>query len=99
MVRHHHERLDGTGYPDGLEGDEIPLGARIIAVADTFDAVTSTRPYRPPMTHRRALEILEQEAGTRLDAGVVEAFCAYYADRLPLPLWHPQRKAMTQLAV
>lgn len=99
MVRHHHERLDGTGYPDGLEGDEIPLGARIIAVADTFDAITSTRPYRPAKTHQRALEILEHEAGTRLDPAGVNAFCEYYADRLPLPLWHPQRKAVTQRAM
>lgn len=99
MVRHHHERLDGTGYPDGLEGGEIPLGARIIAVADTFDAITSTRPYRAAKTPQRALEILEEEAGTRLDPGGVSAFCAYYADRLPLPLWHPQRMATSQRAV
>jgi putative nucleotidyltransferase with HDIG domain len=99
MVRHHHERLDGSGYPEGLEGDEIPLGARIIAVADTFDAITSTRPYRPAKTHQRALEILEQEAGSRLDPGGVNAFCDYYADRLPLPLWHSQRNAVSQRAM
>ena len=68
MVRHHHERLDGSGYPDGLAGDEIPLGARIIAVADTFDAITSVRPYRPPRKQQAALKILKEEAGTRLDA-------------------------------
>ncbi len=59
IVRHHHERLDGTGYPDGLAGDEIPLGARILAVADTFDAITSTRPYRQANPHKKALDILE----------------------------------------
>ncbi len=87
MVRHHHERLDGSGYPDGLRGDEIPLGARIIAVADTFDAITSARPYRDASPHRRALEILREESGTRLDPDVVKAFQAHYAGRGPLALW------------
>ena len=68
MVRHHHERLDGNGYPDALAGESIPLGARIIAVADTFDAITSVRPYRPPRNQHAALKILKAEAGTRLDA-------------------------------
>src|SRR5205085_6039106 len=62
IVRHHHERLDGTGYPNRLPGGEIPLGARIIAVADTFDAITSTRPYRPANPHKRAMDILAKEA-------------------------------------
>lgn len=97
MVRHHHERLDGSGYPDRLQGSEIPLGARIIAVADTFDAITSTRPYRPARTHRRALEILEEEAGVRLDSVGVSAFRAYYAERQPRPLWNHRRR-MVQLA-
>ncbi len=74
MVRHHHERVDGTGYPCGLARDDIPLGARIIAVADTFDAITSSRPYRPANAHNAALEILVGEAGTQLDAVVVAAF-------------------------
>ena len=60
VIRHHHERWDGQGYPDGLHEDEIPLAARIIAVADTFDAVTSTRPYRPARTHRSAIAILDE---------------------------------------
>jgi hypothetical protein len=87
IVRHHHERLDGTGYPDRLAGDQIPLGARIVAVADTFDAITSTRPYRAASPHRRALVILRGEAGTRLDGAVVRAFCGHYAGRGPLALW------------
>jgi putative nucleotidyltransferase with HDIG domain len=78
IVRHHHERFDGDGYPDGLAGKAIPLGARIVAVADTFDAVTSTRPYRPAIRRREALELLEAEAGTQLDPDVVSAFRAYY---------------------
>jgi putative nucleotidyltransferase with HDIG domain len=74
IVRHHHERLDGTGYPDGLAGGEIPLGARILAVADTFDAVTSARPYQPTLEQGEALALLDDEAGTHLDPDIVEAF-------------------------
>jgi len=92
MVLHHHERLDGTDYPDRLRGSEIPLGARIIAVADTFDATTSTRPYRPAMAHAKAIEILEQEAGSRLDPAGVSAFQACYAEGTPRPRWTPRRK-------
>jgi putative nucleotidyltransferase with HDIG domain len=74
IVRHHHERWDGEGYPDHLGGAEIPLGARIVAVADTFDAVTTTRPYRPALEHGAALDLLEREAGGHLDPRVVAAF-------------------------
>jgi putative nucleotidyltransferase with HDIG domain len=81
IVRHHHERIDGTGYPDGLAGDDIPLGARIIAVADTFDAITSSRAYRNPRSHKQALEILRREASTQLDALAVGAFVSYYSAR------------------
>ncbi|MGZ4274571.1 MAG: HD-GYP domain-containing protein, partial [Solirubrobacteraceae bacterium] len=76
IVRHHHERLDGRGYPSGLSGAAIPLGARIVAVADTFDAITSARPYRPASPHRKALDILTKEAGTQLDADAVRVFRA-----------------------
>jgi HD domain len=87
MVEHHHERLDGTGYPDGLSGEEIPLGARIIAVADTFDAITSERPYRAASAHKKAIDILRGEAGTKLDPAVVRAFRGHYAGRRPLAFW------------
>jgi putative nucleotidyltransferase with HDIG domain len=87
IVRHHHERLDGTGYPDRLQGEQIPIGARIISVADTFDAITSARPYRPARAHKKALDILKYEAGTQLDPAVVKAFCAIYSGRRPLALW------------
>ena len=87
MVRHHHERLDGTGYPSRLAGEDIPLGARIIAVADTFDAITSTRPYRSASPHKKAIDILRSEAGTRLDPDVVRAFCSHYEGRRSLALW------------
>ena len=75
-VLHHHERWDGTGYPDGMRGEEIPLGARIIFVADAFDAMTSERVYRDPLSERDALAELERCAGTQFDPAIVEAFSA-----------------------
>ncbi|HEV7771302.1 MAG TPA: HD-GYP domain-containing protein [Solirubrobacterales bacterium] len=87
LVRHHHERLDGRGYPDGLAGEQIPLGARIVAVADTFDAVTSTRPYRRAMAHKQALALLDAEAGTQLDPDVVRCFRRYYSGHWPVVFW------------
>jgi putative nucleotidyltransferase with HDIG domain len=83
IVRSHHERLDGAGYPDGLAGTDIPLGSRIIAVADTFDALTSTRSYRSAASHKRALDILRKEAGAQLDAAAVAAFLRTYSGRRP----------------
>lgn len=85
IVRHHHERLDGAGYPDGLAGQEIPIGARIIAVADTFDAMTSSRSYRGACRHKTALDVLAREAGTQLDAVAVTAFLSYYSGRVRSP--------------
>ena len=74
IVRHHHERWDGGGYPDGLVGAEIPLGARILAVVDCFDALTSDRPYRPRLTDEQAAEILRSRQATFYDPVVVEKF-------------------------
>ena len=72
LIRHHHERMDGSGYPDGLYGEEIPLKARILQVADVYDALTSDRPYREALTSEQALEILRQEAKYGwLDAALV----------------------------
>ena len=76
--------LNITRYPDGIDASEIPLGSRIIAVADTFDAITSTRPYRPSRSHKQAIDILSKESGTQLDASVVAAFLACYAARRPV---------------
>jgi diguanylate cyclase (GGDEF)-like protein len=76
LVRSSHERWDGAGYPDRLAGDSIPLGARIIAVADAFDAMTSGRPYRAATTHQEALAELQRCAGTQFDPAVVAAFVA-----------------------
>jgi HD-GYP domain-containing protein (c-di-GMP phosphodiesterase class II) len=74
MIRHHHERCDGSGYPDGLVGDEIPLGARIIAVADVYDALTSNRPYRAAVPHATVIAQLGEAAGRTLDDDAVAAF-------------------------
>ena len=74
-IRHHQERYDGSGYPDGLQGEAIPLLARIIAVADVFDALTTDRPYRPALPAERALALLQEEAGQAYDPKVVEALC------------------------
>ena len=72
-IRSHHERLDGSGYPDGLSGDAIPLFARVIAVADCYDAMTSERPYRGPLSGSQALQSIRSEAGVKLDAEAVSA--------------------------
>lgn len=77
-VRHHHEHFDGTGHPDGLKGERIPIEARIIAVADAFDAMTSSRPYREPMREEEALTELRRAAGTQFDPRVVAAFEQIY---------------------
>jgi HD-GYP domain-containing protein (c-di-GMP phosphodiesterase class II) len=74
LIRHHHERFDGSGYPDGLRAEEIPLAARIFAVADSFDAMTSDRPYRGAMRVDRALAEIDGGAGTQFDPEVVRVF-------------------------
>lgn len=76
IVRHHHERYDGEGYPDGLGGEDIPIGARILAVADSFDAMRSNRPYRRALSFERTMAELQRGAGTQFDPGVVAAFRA-----------------------
>ena len=76
VIRHHHERWDGTGYPDELAGEAIPLSARIFAVADTFDALTTNRPYRQASTTARARDIIQQAEGTQFDPAVIEAFAS-----------------------
>ncbi len=72
IARHHHERWDGTGYPDGLTGEDIPLSARIMAVADTYDALRSKRVYKDALSHRESLEVIKQESGTHFDPEIVE---------------------------
>jgi HD-GYP domain-containing protein (c-di-GMP phosphodiesterase class II) len=74
IVRHHHERWDGKGYPDGISGEAIPLGSRIICVADSYDAMTSDRPYRKALSHLDAHAELRKHAGTQFDPVIVAAF-------------------------
>ena len=76
MVGNHHERWDGDGYPRGLRGDAIPLGARIFGVVDTFDAITSDRPYREGRPYAVAREEIVKGRGSQFDPSVVEAFLA-----------------------
>jgi putative nucleotidyltransferase with HDIG domain len=87
IVRHHHERYDGTGYPDRLKGLEIPLGARIMTVADTYDAITSRRPYRGEESHHFALKEIIRCSGLQFDPEVVQHFMevAKEISRLPKP--------------
>jgi HD domain len=84
IVRSCHERWDGTGYPDGLKGEEIPLESRIVFAADAFNAMTTERPYRPAMSHEKALEQLAAGAATQFDPGVVAALTAVIAAGEPI---------------
>jgi HD-GYP domain-containing protein (c-di-GMP phosphodiesterase class II) len=83
LIRHHHEAYDGSGYPDGLKGDQIPLISRIVSVADTFDAMTTDRPYRKAKGKLEAVEELKRCAGTSFDPTVVEAFVESLGTRQP----------------
>ncbi|CAK0752253.1 putative HD domain-containing protein [Azospirillaceae bacterium] len=88
IARHHHERFDGSGYPDCLSGDAIPLEARIVAVADVFDALTSHRPYKSVWEEEKAISFLVEKAGTFFDPRVVNAFVAVLQWRAQAPLLH-----------
>ena len=81
MVRHEHERWDGAGYPNGLAGEAIPVGSRIIFACDSYNAMITARPYREPMTHAEACAELEAGAGTQFDPAVVSALVATLAER------------------
>ena len=83
IVRHHHESWDGTGYPDGLRGSQIPIGARILSVVDCFDALTSDRPYRPRLSDAEAIGILLERRGTMYDPLIVDAFINVYKEIAP----------------
>jgi two-component system, cell cycle response regulator len=89
IVRATHERFDGRGYPDRLAGNEIPLGARIIAVCAAFDAIISARPYAAPRTPQQAAEELRRCAGTQFDPAAVDAFLAVLAARTLQPAGAP----------
>lgn len=80
IVKHHHERFDGTGYPDGLKGEEIPLPARLLAVVDTFSALRSERPYRPAYSMEQALTEMKRVAGSQLDPQLIDALIQITAE-------------------
>jgi putative two-component system response regulator len=86
IVRSHHERLDGSGFPDAIRGSRIPLEARIVAVVDAFDAMTTNRAYRPQLSVGQAIEELRSCVGVHFDADVVEAFLSAHGDGSKLPL-------------
>jgi putative nucleotidyltransferase with HDIG domain len=75
FIRHHHERYDGKGYPDGLRGEDIPLEGRILAVADSFDAMTSHRPYRKAMSVQEAINEMRDKSDSQFDPQIVQVFC------------------------
>ena len=83
IIRNHHERIDGTGYPDGLVGEAIPINARIVSICDAFDAMISDRPYRQGLTHANALATLVAGAGTQWDAQLVTIFQSIVLEPLP----------------
>ncbi len=84
VALHHHERFDGTGYPRGLAGDDIPLSARIVALADVYDALTSRRPYKDPWSHERARELIRSEGGRQFCPVLTELFCDLEQDILSI---------------
>ena len=84
LVRSHHEKWDGTGYPDGLKGEEIPIGARILAAVDCLDALASDRQYRRALPLHKAMAIVASEAGTAFDPRVVEVLARRYRDLEPM---------------
>ena len=85
IILHHHERYAGHGYPYGLRANEIPLGARIVAIADAYDAMTTDRPYKRAMSHVAAIAELRRHAGTQFDPELVESFCDLYSNEAPAP--------------
>jgi HD-GYP domain-containing protein (c-di-GMP phosphodiesterase class II) len=89
IVRSHHERLDGSGLPDGLKGEDIPLAARLVSVADAFDAMTSARPYRPSLEVTSAVAELRRHSGTQFDPAMVEAFLRAFPHIESLPIGAP----------
>jgi diguanylate cyclase (GGDEF)-like protein len=85
IILHHHERYAGHGYPFGLRANEIPLGARIVAIADAYDAMTNDRPYKRAISHDQAIAELRRHSGTQFDPELVDLFCDLYASRAPEP--------------
>jgi GAF domain-containing protein len=98
IVRHHHENWDGSGYPDGLRGTDIPIGARILSIVDCFDALTSDRPYRPRLSPSDALEILLQRRGTMYDPLIVDTFVRVHEQIEPVTSMIKPSAALKEIA-
>jgi HD-GYP domain-containing protein (c-di-GMP phosphodiesterase class II) len=102
IILHHHERFGGHGYPHGLRGRDIPLGARIVSIADAYDAMIQDRPYKRAVDHADALAELHRHAETQFDPELVAIFTRLYEDQPPVPdlslLGHPAASAMGQVA-
>jgi diguanylate cyclase (GGDEF)-like protein len=97
IILHHHERYSGHGYPFGLRGNDIPLGARIVSIADAYDAMTHDRPYKRAISHDDAIKELRRHAGTQFDPELVSLFCDLFARVAPVP--DPEVLAMTAPAI
>jgi diguanylate cyclase (GGDEF)-like protein/putative nucleotidyltransferase with HDIG domain len=98
IVRHHHESWDGTGYPHGLKGTDIPIGARILAIVDCFDALTSDRPYRPRLSNGDALKILLERRGSMYDPLIIDTFVQVYEEIAPeQTIAAPTRSALNEI--
>lgn len=80
IILHHHEKWDGTGYPHGLQGSDIPLEARIVSVVDVFDALTSKRPYKEKWSVERSIQYLIDQRGKQFDSDIVDSFVALFED-------------------
>lgn len=91
IVLHHHEWYDGRGYPHGLAGEEIPVGARIVAIADAYEAMVAGRPYREAISHEAAIQELRRHVGMQFDPQLVEAFADLFAEHMPFAIEHARR--------
>src|SRR5687767_1193670 len=98
IVRHHHENWNGTGYPDGIKGSDIPIGARILSVVDCFDALTSDRPYRPRLSDAEAIHILVERRGSMYDPLIVDTFIDAHVEIAPRETPAPSNQGIAVLA-
>jgi HD-GYP domain-containing protein (c-di-GMP phosphodiesterase class II) len=92
IVLHHHEWFNGQGYPHGLAGAEIPIGSRIVAIADAYEAMRSNRPYKPSITHEAAIAELRRQRGTQFDPELVDMFVELYGAGTPAVSLSPARR-------